>query len=130
MTTRLLKADPGRKEVAVCTTGPASNASSGFAYGWTKSEGPPNDSGDVDREGPVVSVPLNVLEYVDGAGEVDRVGTSGVTEETGMRRGLTCDGGGADVSGGTGLDNVLARPREKTIPGRDGRDDEDVTWNA
>jgi len=77
-----------------------------------------------------VSVGLNVLEYVDGAGEVDRVGTGGVMEETGKRPGLTCDGGGADVSGATGLDTVLARPREKTNPGRDGRDDEGVAGNA
>lgn len=78
-----------------------------------------------------MSVGVNVLEYVDGAGEVDRIGTGGVMEETGTRPGLTCDGGRANVSGAIGLDTVLARPREKTIPGRDGRDDDEgVTGNA
>ena len=71
-----------------------------------------------------MSVGLNVLEYADGTGEVDRVGTGGVKEEAGMRRGLAWDGGGADVSCATGLETVLARPREKTSPGRGGRDDE------
>ena len=70
-----------------------------------------------------------MLEYVDGTGEIDRVGTGGVAEETATRRGLTCSGGGA-VSGATGLDTVLALPREKTNPGFDGRDDEDVAGNA
>ena len=67
-----------------------------------------------------------MLEYVDGTGEVDRVGTGGVTA---MRRGLARIDEGA-VSGATGLDTVLARPREKTSPGFDGRDDEDVIGNA
>lgn len=52
-----------------------------------------------------------------------------VTEETVTRRGLTCGGVGA-VSGAMGLDTVLARPREKTNPGLNGRDDEDIAGNA
>jgi hypothetical protein len=123
---RLPRLDGGWKEVAACT-GPASYARSGFAYGWTKSDGPHDDCGDVGRE---ASVGFSVLEYMDGDGEVDRrVGAGDVAEvcmNPGTEPGLTCSGGGRVVSGLAKLDTVLARPRVKTSPGREGRDEDAV----
>jgi hypothetical protein len=123
-TTCLLRLECGRKEVAVCT-GPVSYAKSGFAYGWKKSAVPRNDSGDVGREASVVSVGLNVPEYMDGDGEDGRVRTGDVGEACVTPRtepGLTCGGGGWGVSGLAKLDTVLARLRVKINPGREGRD--------
>lgn len=61
-----------------------------------------------------------MLEYIDGSGDVDRVGTGEVAEAY-MEPGLTGGGGGVDmeVSGTTVCDTVLERPREKS-PGREG----------
>jgi hypothetical protein len=127
---RLPRLDGGRKEVAVCTR-PPSYAKSGFAYGWTKSERPRNDRGDVGREASVTSVGLNVLEYIDGSGDIDRVGTGEVAEayeEPAIEPGLTGGGGGIVVSVITVCDTVLERPREKS-PAREGRE-EDVAGEA
>jgi hypothetical protein len=124
---RLPRLDDGRKEVAVRTK-PASYAKSGFAYGWTKSGRPRNERGDVGREASVTSVGLNVLEYIDGSGDVDRVGTGEVVEayvEPLTEPGLTGGGGRMEVSGVAVWDTVLERPREKS-PGREGREDEEV----
>lgn len=127
----LPRLDVGRKEVAV-RTGPASYAKSGFAYGWTKSGRPSNDRGDVDRETSVTSVGLNMLEYTDGAGDVDLGGTDDVAEvymEPNTALGLTGGGGGMEVSELAVCDTVLERPREKIRPGREGRE-EDVASEA
>lgn len=127
---RLPRLDGGRKEGAVCTR-PPSYAKSGFAYGWTKSERPRNDRGDVGREASVTSVGLNVLEYIDGSGDIDRVGTGEVAEayvEPTTEFGLTGGGGGIVVSGIV-CDTVLERAREKS-PGREGREEEDVAGEA
>jgi hypothetical protein len=111
--------------VAVFTR-PASYAKSGLAYGWTNSGRPRNDRGDVGRDASVTSVGLSVLEYIDGSGDVDRVGTGDVVEEYDEPRtelGLRGGGGGTEVSGTGVCDTVLERPREK-INGREGRDED------
>ncbi len=85
---------------------------------------PRNDSGDVGRDASVTSVRLSVLEYMDGSGDVDRVGTGDVVEaydEPRTEPGLRGGGGGIEVSGTGVCDSVLERPREKS-PGREGRD--------
>ena len=78
-----------------------------------------------------MSVGLKVLEYTDGDGECCRVETGDVAlwVGPGTGPGLTCEGGGCDVSGLAKLDTVLARPRVKINPGREGRD-EDVVVTA
>lgn len=109
----------------VVFTRPASYAKSGFAYGWTNSGRPRNDRGDVGRDASVTSVGLNV-EYIDGLGDVDRVGTGDVAEgydEPRAEPGLSGGGGGTEVSGTGVCDTVLERPREK-INGREGRNEE------
>ena len=68
---------------------------------------------------------LNV-EYIDGLGDVDRVGTGDVAEgydEPRAEPGLSGGGGGTEVSGTGVCDTVLERPREK-INGREGRNEE------
>lgn len=74
----------------------------------------------------VTSIGLCVLEYIDGSGDIDRVGTGDVGEgydgprtEVGLRGG----GGGMEVSGTGVCDTVLERPREK-MNGREGRDED------
>ena len=107
-------------------TRPASYAKSGFAYGWTYSGRPRNDRGDVGRDASVTSVGLKVLEYIDGSGDVDRVGTGDVVEANDEPRsepGLRGGGGGTGVSGTGVCDTVLERPREK-INGREGRNED------
>lgn len=106
-------------------TRPASYAKSGFAYGWANSGRPRSDKGDVGRDGSVTSVGLSVLEYIDGSGDVDRVGTGDVVDaydgprtEPGLRGG----GGGTEVSGTGVCDTVLERPRK--INGREGRNED------
>jgi hypothetical protein len=72
-----------------------------------------------------------VLEYIDGSGDIDRVGTGEVAEayvEPGTEPGLTGGGGGIVVSGIV-CDTVLERPREKS-PGREGREEEGVAGEA
>jgi len=66
-----------------------------------------------------------MLEYIDGSGDVDRVGPGEVAEayvdpELGLRGG----GGGTEVSEVAVCDTVLERPREKISPGRDGREED------
>jgi hypothetical protein len=75
-----------------------------------------------------VSVGLKVLEYTDGDGESCRVDTGDVAVcvHPGTEPGLTSGGGGCDVSGLAKLDTVLARPRVKINPGREGRDEDIV----
>lgn len=105
---------------------PVSHTKSGFAYGWTYSGRPRNDKGDVGRDASVTSDGLSVLEYIDGSGDVDRVGTGDVVEaydEPIIEPGLRGGGGGAEVSGAGVCDTVLERPREK-ISGREGRDED------
>lgn len=124
---RLPRLDDGRKEVLVCT-GPASYAKSGFAYGWTKSGRPRNERGDVGRDASVASVGLNMLEYIDGSGDVDRVGPGEVADayvepELGLRGGGGGRGRGIEVSGVAVCDTVRERPRENS-PGRDGREED------
>ena len=120
----LPRLDDGWKEVVVCT-GPASYAKSGFAYGWTKSGRPRNDRGDVGRDVSVTSVGLNVLEYIDGSGDVDRVGPGEVAEAyVEPDLGLKGGSGGTEVSVVAVCDTVLERPREKISPGRDGREED------
>jgi len=123
---RLPRLDAGGKEVVVCT-GPASYAKSGFAYGWTKSGRPRNDRGDDDRDASVTSVGLNVLEYIDGSGDVERVGAGEAAEanvEPTTEPGLRGGGWGIMVSGVAVCDMVLERPREKISPGREGREED------
>lgn len=64
-----------------------------------------------------------MLEYTDGSGDIDRVGTGEVAEAY-MEPGLTGGGGGMEmeVSGAVVCDTVLERPREKS-PGREGREE-------
>jgi hypothetical protein len=72
-----------------------------------------------------------VLEYIDGSGDIDRVGTGEVAEayeEPAIEPGLTGGGGGIVVSVITVCDTVLERPREKS-PAREGRE-EDVAGEA
>jgi hypothetical protein len=71
-----------------------------------------------------MSVGLNVLEYIDGSGDVDRAVTGEVAEayaEPITEPGLTGGGGGMEVSRIAVCDMVLERPREKS-PGRGGRE--------
>ena len=65
-----------------------------------------------------------MLEYIDGSGDVDRVGTGEAAEayvepKLGLRGGCR----GMEVSGVAVCDTVLERPREKS-PGRDGREED------
>jgi hypothetical protein len=121
----LPRLDGGRQELAVFTR-PASYAKSGLAYGWTYSGRPRNDRGDVGRDASVTSDGLSVLEYIDGSGDVDRVGTGDVGDaydEPRTEVGLRGGGGGTEVSGTGVCDTVLERPRVK-IDGREGRNEE------
>ena len=107
-------------------TRPASYAKSGFAYGWTNSARPRNDKGEFGRDASVTSVGLSVLEYIDGSGDVDRVGAGDVVEaydEPRTEPGLRGGGGGTEVSWTGVCDTVLDRPREK-INGRGGRNED------
>jgi hypothetical protein len=75
-----------------------------------------------------MSTGLIVLEYMDGSGEVDRVGAGEAAEvrvEPTTELGLRGGGGGIEVSGVAVCDTVLERPREKISPGRDGREEEE-----
>lgn len=66
-----------------------------------------------------------MLEYIDGSGDVDRVGPGEVAEAYVERElGLRGGGGGIEVSGVAVCDTVLERPREKISPGRDGREED------
>lgn len=81
----------------------------------------------------VTSIGLCVLEYIDGSGDIDRVGAGDVGEaydEPRTELGLRGGGGGTatEVFGSGVCDTVLERPREK-MNGREGRD-EDVAEEA
>jgi len=67
-----------------------------------------------------------MLEYIDGFGDVDRVGPGeeGYVDP-GTEPGLSGGGGGGiEVSGAAVWDTVLERPREKINPGREGREED------